>query len=238
MDDGSTENTHDIVALYRDHVKYFEQPNKGVAAARNLGIKNASGTLLAFLDSDDRWSKNKLEIQATLMTSDPSVKICYTNEIWIRSSVRVNPRNYHRKYSGWIYQRCLPRCIVSPSSVIIHQDIFDRIGLFDESLTVCEDYDYWLRVSRAYPIILVDQPLIQKYGGHEDQLSEKFWGMDRFRIKSLVKMLELEGLSLADRRATVAMLHKKCSILAQGFLKRGKTDEADYYTRLKEKYLH
>lgn len=237
VDDGSTDDTRDVVTQYRDQVKYFFQQNRGVASARNLGIKNAEGRLLTFLDSDDRWEKDKLEIQVKLMTDDPSVEICYTNEAWIRNGVRVNPKSYHRKYSGWIYRQNLARCFVSPSAVMINREVFERIGLFDESLTVCEDYDYWLRASREYPIVLIDAPLIQKYGGHDDQLSMKFWGMDQFRVKSLVKMLEQGSLTGEDRKATVAMLQKKCTILAQGFLKREKIEEAEFYSRLKEKYV-
>lgn len=236
VDDGSTDETYHVVSPYQNQVKYFKQPNKGVAAARNFGIKNSCGRLLAFLDSDDQWNKRKLEIQVNAMTAEPSVKICYTREIWIRNGARVNPKYYHRKYSGWIYQKCLPRCIVSASSVLIDREVFRQIGLFDEEMTVCEDYDFWLRVSCIYPIILIDQPLIEKYGGHQDQLSTMFWGMDRFRVRSLVKILEQNRLSLEDHQATVAMLRKKCSILAQGFLKRGKTDEADHYFSLIEKY--
>jgi len=112
------------------------------------------------------------------MTADPSIKICYTDEIWIRRGKRVNPKKIHQKYSGWIYQQCLPLCIISPSSVIIHREVFEKVGLFDESLLVCEDYDLWLRVSHHYPIAFINKPLIIKNGGHEDQLSQRLWGMD------------------------------------------------------------
>ncbi|MDZ7263035.1 MAG: glycosyltransferase, partial [candidate division KSB1 bacterium] len=160
IDDGSTDDTPGIAARYGETVRYISQPNRGPAAARNLGVKYATGHYIAFLDSDDRWRKHKLFQQVALMVSDPSIKICYTDEIWIRRGRRVNQRKIHRKYSGWIYQRCLPLCIISPSSVMIHRDLFSEVGGFDENLPVCEDYDLWLRISCTYPIAFIDQPLI------------------------------------------------------------------------------
>ena len=88
----------------------------------------------------------------------------------------------HEKSGGLIFKNCLPLCVISPSSVIIHRSVFEQYGLFDESLPVCEDYDLWLRFCAFLPVLYLDKPQIVKYGGHKDQLSHKYWGMDRFRI--------------------------------------------------------
>lgn len=236
IDDGSTDHTSEIVTNYSDKVKYYYQSNKGPSAARNLGINEAQANLIAFLDSDDRWLKKKLQIQVDLMMNHPEIKICYTDEIWIRNSVRVNQKKVHQKYSGWIYQRCLPLCIISPSSVLIHREVFDRVGLFDEKLLVCEDYDLWLRVSSHFPITFINQPLIIKHGGHADQLSRQIWGMDRFRVQALEKILQQNTLSNEDRKATIDILQKKCSIIANGCFKRGRSNEGNFYLSLIDKY--
>ncbi len=229
IDDGSTDRTREIVATYSDRIQYLYRSNRGPSAARNLGIKNARADLITFLDSDDRWLKQKLQAQVDLMTKNPEIKISYTDEIWIRRGVRVNQKKVHRKYSGWIYQKCLPLCIISPSSVMIHREVFDKVGLFDEEFLVCEDYDLWLRISRLFPITFIDQPLIIKNGGHEDQLSHRFWGIDRFRVQALEKMLQYSSLSNDDRNATIEMLKYKCKILANGCFKRGKMEEGNFY---------
>jgi len=238
VDDGSTDNTREIVTSYGDKVKYFFQSNKGPSAARNLGINNAQADLVTFLDSDDRWFKNKLQIQVDLMTKDSSIRICYTDEIWIRSGIRVNQKKIHKKHSGWIFQKCLPLSIISPSSVMIHREVFEKVGLFDENLLVCEDYDLWLRISSHYPITFIDIPLIIKNGGHEDQLSRKVWGMDRFRVKALEKLLQENLLSSEDKKATIDMLHKKCTILANGCFKRGKMEEGNFYLSIRDRYCY
>jgi hypothetical protein len=192
--------------------------------------------LITFLDSDDRWLKQKLQTQVELMIRNPDIKTCYTDEIWIRRGVRVNQKKIHQKYSGWIYQKCLPLCIISPSSVMIHREVFDKVGLFDEDFLVCEDYDLWLRVSHLFPITFIDQPLIIKNGGHEDQLSHRLWGMDRFRVQALEKILQENSISSDDRIATIDMLKYKCKILANGCFKRGKTEEANYYLSVITRY--
>ena len=171
-----------------------------------------------------------------LITKNPEIEICYTNEIWIRNGVRVNQKKIHQKYSGWIFQRCLPLCIISPSSVLLHREVFNKVGLFDENLIVCEDYDLWLRVSTVYPITFIDEPLIIKRGGHQDQLSRKFWGMDRFRIMALEKILSKNDLKEEDRKVAVAILKKKCNIVAHGCFKRGKIDEGNNYRAILKKY--
>ncbi len=238
IDDGSTDSTRDFIEKYQDRLRYFYQENQGPAAARNTGIRNARGRYIAFLDSDDLWLKNKLAEQVKIFDEHPEIKICHTEEIWIRNGLRVNPKKIHKKYGGWIYQRCLPLCVISPSSVVIHRDVFEKVGLFDESMIVCEDYDLWLRVCHFFPVAFIEKPLIIKYGGHADQLSRKFWGMDRFRVRALEKMLQNYKLSPEDWNKTVAMLQKKCDILINGFEKRNNIEEAKKYRKLKQKYSH
>ena len=116
--------------------------------------------------------------------------ISYTDEIWFMNGRRINQKKRHAKYSGFIYERCLPLCIISPSSAVIKREVFDDVGLFDETLPVCEDYDMWLRITSRYAVQFVPRPLIVKRGGHPDQLSRTFDVMDAYRIKSLAKLLE------------------------------------------------
>jgi len=232
VDDGSTDHTGDVVREFSG-IRYVSCPvNAGVSHARNLGIGLARGRYICFLDSDDLWVKNKLEKQIRWMESHPDCQWCYTNEIWIRRGVRVNPMNKHRKYSGDIFSRSLPLCIVSPSSVLMRAELFDEVGMFDEDLPVCEDYDLWLRISLKYPVHFIEDKLIVKRGGHEDQLSAKYWGMDRFRVVALEKLLRGSSLNEEKRGLVFQTLTQKCGILIQGFAKRGKVREAEHFRAL------
>ena len=231
VDDGSTDNTREILAGYGNEITVLRQVNKGVSAARNRGIAEAAGRLIAFLDSDDLWLPQKLSRQVDFFNSHPEALISQTEEIWIRNGIRVNPKDRHRKPSGMIFERSLGLCLVSPSAVMIRKALFDAVGVFDESLPACEDYDLWLRISCRYPVHLIDTPLIVKRGGHADQLS-KAPGLDKFRIHSLKNIIENGPLTDSQHRAAVHTLQDKCAIYAGGCRKRGKEAEAESYDAL------
>ena len=185
VDDGSTDSTSELVQDYQakdPRVLYFHQKNKGVSSARNLGLKQAKADWLALLDSDDEWLPQKLQRQFELLDEAPHLKVIHTEEIWIRNGVRVNPKKKHAKSGGFIFEKCLPLCAMSPSSILIHKSVFADVGAFDEDFTVCEDYDLWLRITCKYPVGFVTEPVIKKYGGHEDQLSHKYKAMDYWRV--------------------------------------------------------
>jgi len=231
IDDGSTDGSVDELLGLPLH--YVWKENGGISSARNAGIAFAKGDYIAFLDVDDLWKKGKLSAQLEVMEKEKSL-ICYTDEIWIRNGRWLNQGHKHRKYSGFIYEHCLPLCIISPSSALIKRHVFDDVGLFDESLPVCEDYDMWLRITCRYPVSFVKKPLIVKQGGHADQLSRRYEAMDRFRIKSLGKILSQQILTPEQRALTLAELQKKCLIYANGARKRGRLDEAEECTALAE----
>jgi len=229
VDDGSTDDSRkELEGL---PVQYVWKKNGGISSARNKGIEVARGDYIAFLDVDDLWKKKKLSTQMAMM-SEEGFEISYTDEIWIRGGKHLNQKSIHKKYSGFIFEKCLPLCIISPSSVLMKRSVFDVTGLFDENMVVCEDYDMWLRLTARYPVLFVEKPLIVKQGGHEDQLSKRFPAMDRFRIESIARILQSDVLSEAMRSAAIRELEKKCRIYMLGAVKRGKTEEVQHYSDL------
>jgi len=237
IDDGSSDGTDIFVRDSYPHISYLFQQNAGISNARNLGIRTAKSEWIAFLDSDDEWLPDKLKNQLSALDKSPQYKICHTNEIWVRNGRRVNQGKKHEKSGGNIFERCLPLCVISPSSVIIHRSLFDSFGMFDESLPVCEDYDLWLRLCAFLPVLYLPEAQILKYGGHADQLSHKYWGIDRFRIQALEKIINMSDLSRKKRQLAIQMLLKKINIYLLGANKREKTEEVKYYTALKDKYI-
>ncbi|WP_245828401.1 glycosyltransferase family 2 protein [Solemya elarraichensis gill symbiont] len=223
VDDGSTDETQQLLANY-PQLKVIRQQNLGVSAARNLGIAKASGEWIAFLDSDDAWLPTKLQTQLTALKENQDYRFCHTEEIWVRNGVRVNQMNKHAKSGGHIFERCLPMCVISPSSALMHHTLFDSIGHFDESLPACEDYDLWLRLCATEPVLYIEEPQITKYGGHEDQLSRKHWGMDRFRIQALIKIQQSGILDDHQQSRVAETIRSKAEILIKGGLKHGNHD--------------
>jgi len=241
VDDGSMDSTVSTVkSRYSEDdlsiIHFIEQENQGVSAARNTGITAATHEWIALLDSDDVWHEDKLEKQIQALKNAPEYLICHSDEIWIRNGLRVNQMNKHKKTGGYIFHQCLPLCVISPSAVIIHRIIFDEIGLFDETLPACEDYDLWLRICSRYPVLYIDEKLITKHGGHDDQLSHKHWGMDRFRIQALDKIISESKLNDSDRDAAVKMLKHKINIYLAGAEKHGNTRHVDEFKQLLTKY--
>lgn len=230
VDDGSKDGTAERLREYGSGLRLYSQPRRGVAAARNFGVRSSRGGYLAFLDSDDLWKPKKLEIQVAFMAAH-EIQICQTEEVWIRRGVRVNPKKRHRKPSGDIFRSSLDLCLVSPSAVMMTRELFERVGGFDEALTVCEDYDLWLRVALDTPVHLIPEPLVVKRGGHPDQLSHSTWGLDRFRALALKKLLDA-GLQGEKRKWAIEALANKVAILTQGARRREKESEALAYEGL------
>jgi glycosyltransferase involved in cell wall biosynthesis len=237
VDDGSTDGTKDIVLSRQDHrIKYLYQNNRGVSSARNKGLREATGNFIAFLDSDDWWAREKLKKAVTYIHKYPGIKIFHTEETWFKNGQFLKQMAKHRKPTGWVYTDALPLCCISISTAVINRSVFNDIGYFDESLEACEDYDFWLRATNKYEVKLIPEALTLKDGGRPDQLSSRVWGLDRFRIIALEKMLKSGDLTEEKYKKTFQQLSRKCGIFSLGAEKRGKTKEAEYYKKIMEKY--
>ena len=233
VDDASMDSTAEIIERYSGKIRTIVfSENRGVSAARNAAIKNSDSEWIAFLDSDDFWHPDKLQKQIAQTKMRPACPLHFTDEIWIRNGVRVNPKKKHQKKEGWIFQPSLALCLMAPSTVILRRELFEVHGLFDENLPVCEDYDLWLRLTAQHPVALLDEKLMTRHGGHADQLSRSDWGIDRYRVQSIQKILKTESLRPEDRTAAIRMLIEKCGILAKGFRKRGNLKEVEKYEKI------
>ena len=236
IDDGSTDTTRELIEQQYPQVQYHYQDNAGVSAARNRGIKQAKGDWIALLDSDDEWLAEKLARQVDSIDNNAEYQLCHCDEIWIRNGRRVNPMKKHGKTGGWIFDKCLPLCAISPSATLMKKSLLQELGLFDESFPACEDYDLWLKVCAQYPVLYIDEPLLKKYGGHEDQLSQKHWGMDRFRIQALDHAIQNLNLTPDDKQAAIQTLLEKTRIFINGAIKRNRYDDLQPYQQLLSKY--
>jgi len=228
VDDGSNPSTFNIVMRIREKyakkkqipLLYVFQPNKGVSSARNVGILVSSGNFIALLDSDDEWKKEKLLEAEKYLKNKPDTLLLHTNEIWIKNGKFYNEKKKHKKEGGDIFIRSLRLCLISPSTVIINKKAFQEFGLFDETLKVAEDYDLWLRITAIHPVDFIPKPLTIKYGGHKGQLSKAYWGVDRFRVKSLMKLLKNKNIAKEKREKILKEIFYKTNILLKGAIKR------------------
>jgi glycosyltransferase involved in cell wall biosynthesis len=236
VDDGSTDDTDEILESYGDALIRVRQVNRGVSAARNLGIERSNGDPVAFLDSDDEWLPEKLERQMSLFDESDPLFICHTDEIWMRGGREIAQKRIHAKQGGRFFERALERCLISPSSVLLSRSLLDRVGRFDEDLPAAEDYDLWLRITAFHEVAFIPRPLVIKHGGRDDQLSRITPAIDRYRIRAIVKILANPDLPPEYRGAAIRELKRKCRITATGSMKRGKAAEAHVYLELAESY--
>ena len=233
VDDGSSDASANMIQHTFPDVRYVYQRHAGVSAARNRGVRAAQADWIAFLDSDDAWEPTKLERQAEALRTHPGHRLVHCDETWFRNGQRLPQKTKHRKHGGWIFERCLPLCAISPSAAVLRRSLFDDVGYFDESLPACEDYDLWLRITAREPVLFVAEPLVTKHGGHADQLSRRILALDRFRIKALLKLIETESLSPTQSKAALACLADKLDIYINGAAKRGHDRDAARYESIK-----
>ena len=221
VDNNSKDGTKGFIKEKYSKVRVINEKKRGVSFARNLGIIKSTNNWIAFIDSDDEWLRNKIEKQISLIKkSNNKIKLVHTDEIWIKNGKILNQKKKHTKYGGYIFKNCLDICKISPSSVLINKYIFKKYGLFDTKLKVCEDYDLWLRLTSRIKVGYVDEVLLKKYGGHKDQLSRKYWGLDRYRIKSLEKIILNYRVKRELKNMALKTLLNKINIIIKGSINR------------------
>ncbi len=235
IDDGSTDNTQERLKKY-DQIKILKTQNQGVSAARNLGITKASSEWLALLDSDDEWLPHKIESQKEFISKNPQAVCVHGDEVWIRNGKQINQMKKHKKGGGDQFIPSLALCLISPSCVLLSKQVVIELGGFREDFVVCEDYDLWLKLTSRYLVGFIDRPLIKKYGGHQDQLSHKYFAMDYYRVKSIAWILENRELTPEKRSAAQEMLLKKCFILIKGYKKHNHQDKLREIEKLKNHF--
>jgi glycosyltransferase involved in cell wall biosynthesis len=227
VDDGSTDGTPDLLKSYGDRgVRVIKTRNQGVSHARNRGVEACTGDWIAFLDSDDEWLPQKLEKQLEVISATPQISLIHGEEIWIRRGVRVNPMNKHQKKGGDVFPDAVRLCCISPSTALIRKELFVEKGGFREDFPVCEDYDLWLKITAHHRVGFVKEPIIKKYGGHDDQLSRQFFAMDFWRVLSLWDVVQ-SNISSQKRQLALSELQKKCPILLHGYRKHSNLKDYD-----------
>jgi glycosyltransferase involved in cell wall biosynthesis len=164
VDDGSTDNTKYMLQQYGSKIKYIFQNNSGPSAARNVGIRLSSGEIIAFLDADDIWMPNKLELQIQLMQQHDGIGLvgCGTYNIDSLGQIIAGPfiiENY--KDSKTLLRDIMLRAVMlGTPNVLIKKECFNKVGLFDESLRGAEDWEMWIRIVKCYDIKFVEEPLV------------------------------------------------------------------------------
>lgn len=171
VDDGSQDNTKDVLSAYDRKIKYIYQSNRGISGARNRGIKEAAGEYIAFLDSDDLWIPEKLAEQVKVLEANKKVGIVYSKLQMINDKGEhcgVKPK--HK--SGKNFRELIEiGGDIPTSSVMTRRECFEKVGVFDESLQQMEDIDMWIRIAKVYDLYEIADQMLAYYYRHEEQVT-------------------------------------------------------------------
>lgn len=207
IDDGSSFDMALYLKSYMQHIHLIKlNENKGVSFARNTGIKAASGEYIAFLDSDDLFLPKKLEYQINYMVEN-DLYISHTDEFWYRKDRWVNQGKSNKRYGGYIFDKILDKCRISPSSLIVHKSVFDEAGYFNENLRVCEDYEISLRFALKYKIGYLEKKLIIKRAVEKNSLSAGIKHIEYIRYEILEKLYR-ENANILDKNTKIILINE------------------------------
>lgn len=225
VDDGSRRPPEAVCRRYGARLLVIDHTGKP-GAVRNRGAEAAESKWLAFLDSDDLWLPEKLKRQRQKLESQPMMTLCHTREIWLRGTKTVSQKKQKHLREGDVFPDALRKCIIGPSTVMLSKTVFEKLGGFDETLEIAEDYEFWLRWTDHFPVAYCDEPLVVKRTGDWAQLSEKYGQIEIFRIEALFRLLD-KGLSIEQhRRMLLDEVRRKITIYCHGCRKRGRFGEA------------
>ncbi len=234
-DDGSTDETKAVINSFLSdlRVKILLLEHCGFPGlVRNRAADLAEGKWLAFLDSDDIWLEDKLEVQLRYLDKHKEFLFIHSLEKWIRNRIEVSQIHRKHKKEGDLFEISLGKCEIGPSTVMIDKDLFLSVHGFREDLEICEDYELWLKLTSENPVGYIDQILVIKNGGHENQLSKKYGYIENFKIEALRGLVDKYYFTNEKMVPARKELAKKCRIYSKGCRKRGKEIEADNYEEL------
>lgn len=203
INDGSTDKTLEIIGSIKDErIKVFNYPNAGLAASRNRGISLAKGEYISFIDADDLWTPDKLEVQLKALQENPQAVVAYSWTDIIDESSQIIRAGSYITFNGDVYANLLLMNFISNgSNVLIRTEALKEVGKFDESLKSGEDWDMWLRLATRYQFVAVDKPQIL-YRMSGNSMSANLWRMEEE---------SMQVIELAFDRAPASLQHLKPS---------------------------
>jgi glycosyltransferase involved in cell wall biosynthesis len=196
VDDGSTDDTPDVVAPYLDRIRYVRQERRGKAAARNAAVELARGELIAFCDSDDSWYPDRLERQLAALEQHPHVGMVHGHVDIVDTVGRPLPERTaamralfgaahdpRATYASYAFD-----CRCMSSTILVPRTVFDAVGLYDCELPI-EDYDFYLRLVLDFDVLFLDEPALAKYRVHDEKTTP--WELGTGQIQTAEKHLAL-----------------------------------------------
>lgn len=208
LDDGSTDDTAQVVRKYEANIRYIRQDNRGLPAARNHAIESSSGELIALLDADDWWEPTKLAEQVSILVEDPELCLVYSDLEVVFDDGSIIPSFLSSRplaASGYVFDKLLQSGFILPSTVLLRRSYLEQVGMFDESMRSHEDIDLWLRMCQRWRVALVRKSLTHRRQGTANMTSNDDLRTE-YGIKLRMKALSLPNITTNQRHTIVQQL--------------------------------
>lgn len=216
IDDGSTDETPSVVlelGKKDSRVRTFQQENAGVSSARNLGIAEARGEWVAFLDSDDAWEPEKLELQLKKLNEKPEAALCFSDAVFVGGSRDKRTLFEVSGFQGDVSLEAFLRANFIPGpTVMIRRSVLDEVGRFDPALRSSEDRDLWLRVLARFPVTFVDL-VLYRYRSHGESLTSDVLESQRAALAVLLKNKNIYSIAPKIYQKKTERCHRRLAIL-------------------------
>ena len=236
VDDGSVDGTRDALIPYMQKIRYHYKENGGIASAKNAGIGLSETEFVAFLDHDDLWVPDKLKIQMECFNENPQAGLVYAKYTSFRDGkeLRTKPE---KGYSGWIFKELLSKSFIQTSTVVVKRECLDAVGPYDETFSLGDEYDMFLRIARKFQCGFVDKGLT-RYRVHDTNASNNDFLFDNENLGVYKKVYnnftDIDGVEKKILRKRIARYSMK---VAEGLYRQGKQEESKKYQMEANNYL-
>ena len=236
VDDGSVDGTRDALIPYMQKIRYHYKENGGIASAKNAGIGLSQAEFVAFLDHDDLWAPDKLQLQMECFNENLQVGLVYSKYTSFRDGkeLRTKPE---KGYSGWIFKELLSKSFIQTSTVVVKRECLDAVGPYDETFSLGDEYDMFLRIARKFQCGFVDKGLT-RYRVHDTNASNNDFLFDNENLGVYKKIYnnftDLDGVEKKILRKRIARYSMK---VAEGLYSQGKLEESKEYQKEANSFL-
>jgi glycosyltransferase involved in cell wall biosynthesis len=221
IDDGSTDNTADVIKKYDGRVRYIPQHNGGVAAARNNGIAESKGEYIAFLDADDTWFPSKLELQMAAIAERADARLCYSAFLSVTADLKPIGIRRSERWGTALEDLLLHGNVIgSICTVIAEASLLKSSGGFDRALSQCADWDMWVRLAAKSEFAYIDEPLVT-YRQHDSNMSRNAPLLEKDSLRVLEKGFAMTQLPLSLRSRKRAAFARNFMVLAGTYFHAG-----------------
>jgi glycosyltransferase involved in cell wall biosynthesis len=236
VDDGSVDGTRDALMPYMQKIRYHYKENGGIASAKNAGIGLSQAEFVAFLDHDDLWAPDKLQLQMEHFNENPQIGLVYAKYTSFRDGKKLRTKP-EKGYSGWIFKELIAKSFIQTSTVVVKRECLDAVGPYDETFSLGDEYDMFLRIAQKFQCGFVDKGLT-RYRVHDTNASNNDFLFDNENLGVYKKIYnnftDLDGVEKKILRKRIARYSMK---VAEGLYTQGKLEESKEYQKEANNFL-